>query len=108
MIFDGSTQQAEALVIIVCFISPEFASKQLLVQFHVLSKSLSGQQLSSAPRIPRIMLANSSTHTPSIRSPTGGSHCSVTAQESNFFEKRQLVKPSSLTVREGGGAGGKF
>ena len=44
-IFDGSTQQGEALVVLIRFISPEFEIKQFLGRFHILSKSLTGEQL---------------------------------------------------------------
>ena len=44
-IFDGSTRQGEALAVLIRFISPEFEIKQFLGRFHVLSKSLTGEQL---------------------------------------------------------------
>ena len=44
-IFDGSTRQGEALAVLICFISPEFEIKQFLGRFHVLSKSLTREQL---------------------------------------------------------------
>ena len=44
-IFDGSTRQGEALAVLIRFVSPEFEIKQFLGRFHVLSKSLTGEQL---------------------------------------------------------------
>ena len=43
-VFDGSTRQGEALAVLVRFISTEFEIKQFLVHFHVLSKSITGEQ----------------------------------------------------------------
>ena len=44
-IFDGNTRQGEALAVLIRFISPECEVKQFLGRFHVLSKSLTGEQL---------------------------------------------------------------
>ena len=44
-IFDGSTRQGEALAVLIRLISPEFEIKQFLGRFHVLSKSLTREQL---------------------------------------------------------------
>ena len=45
VIFDGSTRQGEAFAILVRFIDTEWQIQQRLVSFHILAKSLIGQQL---------------------------------------------------------------
>lgn len=43
--FDGTTRHGEAMVIVVCFVSNEWELEQQLLQFHILSKCMTGEEI---------------------------------------------------------------
>ena len=45
VMFDGTTRHGEAMVIVVRFVSNEWELEQQLLQFHILSKCMTGEEI---------------------------------------------------------------